>query len=430
MKINLSMLDGKILPVIRMIGCEADRLQLTAYLVGGVVRDALLGEKNFDFDIVIEGDAVALAKTVAAHHQAQLTVYHRFGTATVRFKNGIAVDFTTARSEHYSHPGALPAVKAGTIGEDLFRRDFTVNAMAAVINPGRYAELVDCYGGYDDLKRKKIRVLHDRSFIDDPTRILRAIRFEQRLRFAIEVRTLRLLKAALTNDAVVAVKPSRYFAEFRKFLTEPSLCRILKRLHAVGGWDFVFKGFRPDWRLLSRMQKNIAALGSDEFYRSQDWSVVYLIALFHGQDPAMIEALSTRFHLTRAEKAGILAGLQVRPILEKLRQNAGTPSLVYKILSRVDLETIYFIRAQTSVKIVARAIDVFLKKSRLTRLQINGHDLKNLGLEPGHAVGKILRAVLLKKIDGEVHGKSGELSAARSAAAGKTVARDGGGVVR
>ena len=126
----------------------------------------------------------------------------------------------------------------------------------------------------------------------------------------------------------------------------------------------------------------------------------------------MIEALSTRFHLTRAERS-ILAGLQASPVLEKLRQNAGVP------FGLQDFEpgrprNIYFIRAQTSVKIVARAIDVFLKKSRLTRLQINGHDLKNLGLEPGHAVGKILRAVLFKKIDGEVHGKNEELSAASS----------------
>jgi tRNA nucleotidyltransferase (CCA-adding enzyme) len=163
------------------------------YLVGGVVRDLLLGVPNLDLDFVVEGDAISLAKEFAEAVNGKLTTHPMFNTAAVKLDK-LKVDFAMARTETYAKPSALPTVKPGTLKTDLFRRDFTINAMAICLSPPEYGELVDLYGGLDDLQNKLIRVLHEKSFIDDATRIWRAIRYEQRLGFQIEPGTLKLLK--------------------------------------------------------------------------------------------------------------------------------------------------------------------------------------------------------------------------------------------
>ena len=163
------------------------------YIVGGLVRDLFLERTNLDLDLVVEGDAINLAQEMARTWQGKLTTHPRFGTAKLQWSNW-SVDLATARAETYARPGALPTVKPGTISTDLVRRDFTINAMAVELNPGHFGELLDPHRGRDDLYGKRIRVLHDRSFIDDATRIWRALRYEQRLDFQIEPATLRLLK--------------------------------------------------------------------------------------------------------------------------------------------------------------------------------------------------------------------------------------------
>jgi tRNA nucleotidyltransferase (CCA-adding enzyme) len=186
-------LPKPLLELVKDISRQAAKHGQRVYLVGGVVRDLLLGYPNFDLDVVVEGDAVKLAQQVAETGRVKLLAHHRFGTAKLRYEDSV-VDLATARKETYARPGALPAVTPGTLEDDLIRRDFSINAMAMSVAANDYGELIDPHRGKTDLEHRLIRVLHPKSFSDDATRILRGVCYEQRLGFEFEARTARLLE--------------------------------------------------------------------------------------------------------------------------------------------------------------------------------------------------------------------------------------------
>ncbi|MBI3602265.1 MAG: CCA tRNA nucleotidyltransferase [Candidatus Omnitrophica bacterium] len=233
----LSRLDRKLLKIVADSGRLADQLGFRAYLVGGPVRDLLLRRSNADLDIVVEGSGIRLAENFAAKHRgAKLVRYPAFKTATVHLPAGRQVDFATARKETYARGGAFPKVESSDIDDDLLRRDFTVNAMAIAINPASWGQVVDPFGGRKDLRSKKIRVLHEKSFIDDPTRILRAARFKTRLGFIIERGTMKLLKAAVAAKALDTIKPQRYLKECNKILKEEKSRLAIQCLQSWNAW--------------------------------------------------------------------------------------------------------------------------------------------------------------------------------------------------
>ncbi|HZC80214.1 MAG TPA: hypothetical protein VE222_00600, partial [Nitrospiraceae bacterium] len=213
-------LPSKIFNRLREIGELADAMDASAYLVGGLVRDLLLGHTNLDMDIAVEGNGMTFARRVADQYGAGLKVFDRFATALVVFPDGFKLDVATARRESYAHPTALPTVKPSSIKDDLYRRDFTINTLAIRLNASHFGELVDFYGGQHDLERKVIRVLHAHSFVDDPTRVFRAIRFEQRFGFHIEKRALTLLKEAAASDLVRRLSSPRLRNEVMRLLSE------------------------------------------------------------------------------------------------------------------------------------------------------------------------------------------------------------------
>jgi tRNA nucleotidyltransferase (CCA-adding enzyme) len=219
------------LDLVRSIGLLARKQGVRAFLVGGPVRDLILKLPNEDLDITVEGKAIRLAEDFAAVERgAKLTRYPAFKTATVRLPDGRLIDFATARTETYARGGAFPAVKPSGIRDDLFRRDFTINAMALSIDPGSWGELFDPFKGKADLVSKKIRVLHEKSFLDDPTRILRAARFKARLGFTVEAKTLKLLKSAIKIKVLDTIRPQRYLKDFNKILKEPKSLDAIKCL--------------------------------------------------------------------------------------------------------------------------------------------------------------------------------------------------------
>ncbi|MFC1904128.1 CCA tRNA nucleotidyltransferase, partial [Chloroflexota bacterium] len=242
--INLSdeikkQLPAELVSLMQVAGEMIQSQEKKLYLVGGVVRDLLLGRANFDLDLVVAGDAISLAQQLADIKKGKIITHSRFGTAKLQWDSW-NVDFTTARSETYPRPCVLPTVKPASIREDLFRRDFTINAMAVELNAGSYGKLLDLYGGREDLEGKLIRVLHEKSFIDDATRIWRGLRYEQRLNFKLEPFTLQLLRRdtgyleALSGDRV------RYELEMvlKEECPEKVLCRadelgVLAKLHPV-----------------------------------------------------------------------------------------------------------------------------------------------------------------------------------------------------
>lgn len=234
MKNLLSRLNPKSLALVRSIGLLAQEQGMAAYLVGGSVRDLMLKSSNIDLDITVEGNAMRLAAIFAAGYKHAILIrYPAFKTAAVHLKDyNRLIDFATARKETYVRGGAFPAVKPSSIKDDLYRRDFTINAMAIAINPGAWGRLIDPFGGRADLRLKRLRVLHEKSFLDDPTRILRLARFKARLGFKMEAKTLKLLKSAIKIKVLDTIKPQRYFKDFNKILKEPNSKEAIKYLRS------------------------------------------------------------------------------------------------------------------------------------------------------------------------------------------------------
>ncbi len=218
-KIEAAM-PGRVILLVREAGVKSGDLGYRAYIVGGTVRDIILGKKHVDVDMTIEGDAIKLGKAIAKDSDAAMTAYKGFGTCTLVFKDGSKIDLATARSETYKRPGAMPATKPGTLREDLKRRDFTINAMAASVMSKDFGEVYDLFNGVGDLKSGLIRIMHSKSFVDDPTRILRARRFAARFGFKIEPKTDALMKKALINRALDTVSPGRIQKELIRISKE------------------------------------------------------------------------------------------------------------------------------------------------------------------------------------------------------------------
>ena len=255
-QINLTEKIKKILPVeavalIKETAAIAGEKNLPLYLVGGIVRDLMLWHSSADLDLVVEGDATAFAKEFTRKVGGTLTIHKMFNTAKVT-RDNLTVDIAMARTETYGKPGALPVVTPGTLKTDLFRRDFTINAMAICLSPDRYGELIDLYRGLKDLNGKAIRILHENSFIDDATRIWRAIRYEQRLGFQIEPGTLRLLKRDV--NLLKTVGGYRLRRELELVLKEKEPEKALVRADKLGVLKALHPSIKADEWLVSRFQ--------------------------------------------------------------------------------------------------------------------------------------------------------------------------------
>ncbi|MDP8230546.1 MAG: hypothetical protein P9L93_05530 [Candidatus Gorgyraea atricola] len=228
MKIDLvKKLPRKVSMLVETLGKIADEEGVRVYMVGGPVRDLLLNVSNYDLDFVVETDAIKFSEVLNKTLKGALTVHKAFGTATVARKD-LRIDIVTARRESYEHPAAYPDVEPATIKEDLFRRDFTINAMAIIINKRNFGELADLYGGLGDLKKGIVRVMHDKSFMDDPTRIFRAVRFSTRLNFKIESHTKGLMKEAVAAGFLGEVNRGRIKKEMELFLKEKNALKCLE----------------------------------------------------------------------------------------------------------------------------------------------------------------------------------------------------------
>ena len=217
--------------LLEQLGRCAHRHGASAYAVGGCVRDWCLGmDRSTDLDVTVEGRGIEVAQAAAQELSGTLTVHQQFGTATVSLPSGARVDVATARRETYAKPAAYPSVTAGTLRDDLFRRDFTINAMAMTLEPGRVGALVDLFGGVADLGERQLRVMHLRSFLDDPTRILRGVRFLQRFGLRWEPNTEQWLHEAVSSGALGWLNPGRFQKELDAMMKEPDPKACLHRL--------------------------------------------------------------------------------------------------------------------------------------------------------------------------------------------------------
>jgi len=284
-------LPASIFKVIRKVGELAKAQGYSAYIVGGFVRDLLLGVENLDVDIVVGGDAISLAKLLQKQVNATLRTHPRFGTATLTFSDGFKIDLVTARREKYIYPATLPRVTFSSIEDDLWRRDFTINTLALAIGKGNFGQLLDLFSGIEDLKKKKIRILHKRSFIDDPTRIFRAIRFEQRFNFKIEPETFNLMRKAHSLKLLEKLSRFRLGREFILLLKEERPQKALLRFDKLCGLEIVHTMIKLD----KKTQAKVKSL------KTNDW-MAYFALLTRKLSQNELSLLCRDFSLTKRDK--------------------------------------------------------------------------------------------------------------------------------
>jgi len=384
----------------RRAGEVAARQGQSLYLVGGVVRDLLLGRSNLDLDLVIEGDAINLAQQLAGITQGKIITHPRFNTAKLQWNNW-SVDLATARSETYSRPGALPSVKPGSLASDLFRRDFTINTMALKLVPNSYGDLIDSYGGQEDLKNRLIRVLHEKSFTDDATRIWRGLRYEQRLGFQLEAGTLKLLKRDIPMLDTISGDRIRHELELilKEELPEKALHRadglgVLARLQpALKGDDWLAERFGLARQLSSPKPPPVELYMALLAYRLNNQQTEDLIAYL--RPPRLLTQTLRDSQSLKAE-------------LDSLADPNLAPSRIYQFLNNHSPTAITVNSLATDSPVVRQHLQTFLTKLRCVRPALTGNDLKKLGIAPGPRMKEILQRLFEAKLDGKVTSKKDE----------------------
>ncbi|MBI2957800.1 MAG: CCA tRNA nucleotidyltransferase [Chloroflexi bacterium] len=383
------------------------------YLVGGVVRDLLLGRPCLDIDLVLEGDAVSLAQDIGAGDSTRLLVHQAFGTATMRGE-GFSLDLASARSETYARPGALPAVKPGAIEEDLFRRDFTMNAMAIGLTGKGRGKIVDPWGGQSDIENRLIRVLHDRSFVDDATRILRAVRYEQRLGFGLEASTASLLQRDIPMLNTITGDRIRHELDriFREELPE----RALRRAGEVRVWSGLHPSLdRMDWiaDAFRRAREAITPLPLPLCY------ALFLSHLDKEQASAVLTRLSAPSEITRV----VLDTLAISASMGPLSTAGVKPSQIYLMLRGFSPQAVVASLATAGDWAAVRNLHLYLSKLRYVRPSLRGDDLVRMGAKPGPGLGELLSKLHRAKLDGEVRTKAGEAKLVRLMLSGRGIKR-------
>jgi tRNA nucleotidyltransferase (CCA-adding enzyme) len=400
--------------MLREIGQVADELGYPAYVVGGFVRDLFLYRSNEDIDIVIEGDGIAFAKRFASISGARIHSHAKFGTAVIIFPDGFKIDVASARLEYYKFPAALPIVEMSSIKLDLFRRDFTMNTLAIQLNPDKFSTLVDFFSAQKDIKEKVIRVIHNLSFVEDPTRVFRAIRFEQRFGFSIGKLTAGLIENAVKMDFFKRLGGRRIFTELRLILEEENPTPAIMRLQ-----DYqLLKVIHSDLRmsniqisLLNSTREVIAwhdLLFLEESYIK--WAV-YFMVLIRNCDLRTTRAICERLELApRYRKIFLKDRMVADATLNRLERSLPNDNRsLYKQLSGLSIEMILYMMVCAHGRDVKRAISHFVTKLRYVTISVTGKDLMHYGLKPGPIFREIMQRVLDAKLDGLLKTREDEL---------------------
>jgi tRNA nucleotidyltransferase (CCA-adding enzyme) len=400
-------LPDSLAPVLDAIAAVSDPYA-GVYLVGGSVRDILLGEPNFDVDVVVEGDAITLANRLAEKLDGRVRAHRTFGTAVVLYGADERVDVVTARSESYHAPAVLPVVEPGTIDEDLHRRDFTINAMAVSLKGDALGELVDPFGGGDDLEAGRIRVLHERSFIDDPTRILRAIRYEDRYGFRMDDDTARLARECIATGHVGDLSGARLRDELIALLEEGDVSHAIPRLAELGAEKEIHPHVVADdeaVRLFDRLRELKKQYGLD----IPAWRLG-LEALARNLPHEEIGPWLHGLKIRRRDGDLITAAIEDGPrIAEQLGRDSLTPADVVALGEPCAPDAPLFALALADQP----QLHDYFGRLESIELEIDGADIAALGLAESPRVGEILAEVRRRKLNGELDGRESELDAAR-----------------
>ena len=363
---------------------EADDPAEPVYVVGGAVRDALLGHPSYDLDLVVEGDVSGFARRLAERLAGRVQTHQAFGTAEIFYAGG-EIDVATARTERYAEPAALPEVEPATLEEDLARRDFTINAIAASLGRNDFGRLVDPHHGRADLAARTIRILHPQSFVDDPTRILRAIRYENRLGFRMDPETERLAREGMAGMG--RVSNERIREEVVALLSEEEIAHTLDRLAELAGTS-------ADAALVARVD----ALRDELDPGAPLWRLrLAVIVREHPDFPA-------RLSLRREDQRAVEQAVAIAPRLV----GATDPVEIAALAGRSPEAALLALAERDSP-----GLREWFTRLRNIRLDISGADLAELGLPESPRVGEVLEELRRRKLRGELDGRESELAAAR-----------------
>lgn len=390
------------------------------YVVGGFVRDLLLRVENLDIDLVVEGDGIAFAKVLAEHFCGRVRTHDKFGTAVVVLPDGFKLDVATARTEYYEYPAALPKVETSSLRQDLYRRDFTVNAMAIDLNRDHFGELIDFFGGRKDIEKKVIRILYNLSFVEDPTRIFRAIRFEQRYKFEMEPQTFALAKRAIKDNWLTKLSYDRIRAEIRHIFNEDYPINAINRMRELGLWKIILPEVTVDeeTRLMLDRIPEIMDSVQQKVGNQQNlhpW-LVYFVTMIHKVNLKAAQDICLRFRMTKEEVRIMIDCLEHwQTVVSTLRlpQNPDfRVSLAAKSLRKLPLEAYVFILTKVHDAQISELIYRYLEISTQTYLAIDGDDLKALGYAPGPLYKQVLEQVYDGALDGLVTTREEQLQMA------------------
>ncbi|MBI4301963.1 MAG: CCA tRNA nucleotidyltransferase [Chloroflexi bacterium] len=385
-------LPSELLATLRKLSDIAAAQSHILYLVGGAVRDILLKRPSLDIDLTVEGDALALVPHFAVILGLPKVTHPSFGTASFGW-GPYTIDVATARRERYRRPGALPQVEPSTLMEDLHRRDFTINAMAIHLSPSRFGEQIDPFGGRGDLRKRLIRILHPESFKDDATRILRALRYEQRLGFRLEKGT----EAYLRRD--------------RAMLNTVGRDRLRQ------GWELILKEEKPETILNRAAALGItlhASLSGDSWLAKvfpkarQAWGTpppppsLYLAIFCYALSPEGAEAVIQSLRLTKGTAKVIMDTLQIKEDIPSLAQADLLPSRIYRLLQQRSNQAILAASLATDSSLIQNRLQTYLNTLRYIKPHLNGQALQRMGVLPGTDLGKLLKALHQARLDQEV----------------------------
>ena len=406
-------LPGEVLRLLKAVGKKAQELGFQVYAVGGFVRDLILRTENYDIDLVVEGDGIVLGQAIAAAGQGEIRIHKKFGTATLNLPNQYRLDIATARLEYYDHPAALPRVEHSSIKLDLYRRDFTVNALAIHLNPRHFGEQIDFFGGQRDLKERVIRVLHNLSFVEDPTRIFRALRFEQRFHFQIAKHTHQLMENAVRLGLFGRLSGRRLFHELALCLEEERPFAVIRRLRDFELLKFLHPRLKPDRgmeALFQRLEGVISwynLLFTGEAY--ERWTVPFL-GLTDGLGEKEIQELLKRLAFPETFIRGFRQHrTAAHQILQRLTYSAALErSDLHALLHPLPTPFLLYAMGRTESGEAKRAISVYFTELKRLRTSLSGKDLKKMGFPPGPLYHEILQALLRERLDGRIQSAEAE----------------------
>ena len=399
----------KVYRILKTAGEVADSMEMNVYLVGGSVRDLLLGQANLDIDLVIEGDGILFAKELSAKLHVRSRAYPRFGTARI-VHEGLKLDVATARTEYYESPAALPKVETSSIKKDLYRRDFTINTLAIRLNRKDFGLLIDFFGGQRDLKEKTVRVLHNLSYVEDPTRAFRAVRFAERFGFKLSKHTANLIKSAIKMQLFEKLSGSRLYEELLIAFKETNPVKTLKKLSDYHLLKVINRNLIFDENLeaiLSSMSETLAWYNLLYLEEKADAGVLYLTALLSQlSDQDRKEALERLSAPSKLRDIILKSISEADEILKKLPMT--DPADLYHLLSGAGIETILFAMAVTKDVYKKKDVSHFLVDLKKIKLSLKGSDLKKLGVREGPVYSAILKELLDEKLRGKLKSEEDE----------------------